>query len=159
MSAQTSYTRNLRVALAGLVYAQAPHDIISRAIETVAGAAFGLAVSRGTDKDEQAVIGGSDFLGFTVRALDTEGAANTGAIKYNESESAAILRLGYIWAVCPTGCVPGDLVNYVIATGAVDSGAAVAGEQLIDDAQWDSSASAGQLAIIRINSTKTTAGV
>jgi len=158
MPAQIAYDRLHPVAYAGLIYAQAPHDIISRSIETPAGAAFALAVSRGTDADNQAVIGGTDFIGITARILDKEGAANTGAIQYDEDDTAAIIRSGYIWAVCPTGCTPGDLVNYVAATGVLDSGAAVAGEEQLNDAVWDSTAAAGGLAVIRLNSTLTTSG-
>ena len=158
MSAQLSYDINQAVAYAGLIYAQAPHDIISRDVETVAGIAFGVAVSRGTDKDKQTILGGTDFIGITIRSLEREGAANTGAIEYSETETAGILRNGYIWALCPTGCVPGDSVNYVDATGVLDSGTAVAGETQLDGAEWDSTASAGGLAVIRLNSLNTTAG-
>ena len=152
MSAQTSYSLTQAVAYAGLVFAQAPSDIISRSVETVAGAAFGIVVSRGTDKDKQAIIGGTTgVLGITVRSLDREGAASTGAISYGEKETAGIMRDGYIWAVCPTGCVPGDVVNFVEATGVLDSGApAGTGETGLDDCFWDSTAAAGELAILRV---------
>lgn len=159
MSAQTSYSINQPVAYAGLIYAQAPSDIISRSVETAAGIGFGVAVSRGTDKDNQAVIGGTDFLGITVRSLDREADDAAGAIEYAEKETAGILRNGYIWAVCPTGCVPGDSVNYVNATGVLDSGTAVAGETQLDGAQWDTTAAAGGLAVIRLETLATTAGV
>lgn len=158
MSAQTSYSINQNAAYAGLIYAQAPHDIISRSVETVAGIGFGVAVSRGTDKDKQAVLGGTDFIGITVRSLDREGAANTGAISYAETESAAIIRSGYIWAVCPTGCTPGDAVLYTDADGVLDAGTAGADQTQLDDAQWDTTASAGELAVIRIGGISTTAG-
>lgn len=160
MSAQLSYAITQAIAYAGLLFDLQPYERISRAVETPAGAAFGIAVSRGTDADKQAVVGGTAFLGITIRALDREGAANTGAIKYSEFETAAIMREGVIWATCPTGCVPGDPVNYVTATGVLDSGAAVAGEQLINGAQWDSTASAGELGRIRLDGNPTlTAGV
>ena len=158
MSAQTSYSIKQPKAYAGLVYAQAPHDIVSRDVETVAGIGFGVAVSRGTDLERQIVAGGTAFLGITIRSLDKEGAANTGAIQWNEKEAAGILRDGYIWAVCPSGCNPGDPVNYVNATGVLDSGAAVAGETALDGAQWETVAAAGELAVIRIDSSATTAG-
>jgi len=124
MSAQTSYSINQPVAYAGLVFAQAPKDIISRAVETVAGIGFARVVSRGTDKDKQCILGGTTgILGITVRSLDREADDAAGAIEYAENETAGIMREGYIWAVCPTGCVPGDAVNFVEATGVLDSGA------------------------------------
>lgn len=161
MSAQLAYSINIRTALAGMLVAVHNHDIVSRSLETVAGSAFGIVVSRGTDKDSQAVIGGTTgVLGITIRALDREGAANTGLIQYNEKETLAILRDGYIHAVCPTGCNPGDPVNYVEATGVLDSGApSGTGETALDDCFWDSTASAGELAVLRVkNVDKLTAG-
>lgn len=150
MTAQTSYTINQAVAYAGLVYALAPSDIISRAVETAAGVEFGAAVSRGTDKDKQAVVGGTDFLGITIRSLEREGAANTGAVKYSQYEAAGIIREGYVWATCPAGCTPGDQVKYNNATGVLDSGVAGGGETQITGAVWDTTAAAGELAVIRL---------
>lgn len=150
MSAQTSYSIKQPKAYAGLVYAQSPHDIVSRDVETVAGIGFGVAVSRGTDKERQIDAGGADFIGITIRSLDKEGAANTGAIQWNETESAGVLRTGYIWTACPAGCNPGDAVKYTNATGVIDAGAPVAGETAIANAQWETVAAAGGLAVIRI---------
>lgn len=159
MSAQTSYATNIRMALAGMLADLHNHDIVSRSVETAAGVDFGVAVSRGTDKDNQAVVGGATgFLGITVRSLDREGAANTGLTKYSEKETAAILRDGYIYTVCPTGCNPGDAVKYVDATGILDSGAATAGQTQLDDATWETTAAAGELAVIRIAGINTTVG-
>jgi len=158
MSAQTSYSRLQAVAYAGMIYALAPRDIASRAAE--GDIAFGIAVSRGSDPDTQVVPGGATgFMGISVRALDQEGVANTGAIQYDDEETVAVMRSGYIWAVCPTGCVPGDVVNYVDATGVLDSGAAVAGETSLDNAQWETTTAAGEIGLISLTSQPTTAGV
>ena len=157
MSAQTSYSINQPKAYAGMVYAQAPRDIVSRDVETAAGIGFGVAVSRGTNLERQIVAGGTRFTGITIRSLDKEGAANTGAIQWNEKEAAGILRGGYIWAVCPAGCNPGDQVKYTNATGVINSGKAGVGETALD-AKWDSVAAAGELAVILLNSLNTTAG-
>ena len=153
MSAQTSYAINQAIAYAGLIYAQNPSDIISRSVETVAGIPFAVVVSRGTDKDKQCILGGTTgILGITVRSLDREADDAAGAIEYAELETAAIMREGYIWAVCPTGCVPGDAVNFVEATGVLDSGApSGTTETGLDACYWDSTAAAGELAILRVN--------
>ncbi len=158
MSAQTSYSINQRIALAGMLAAVHNHDIISRSIETAAGADFGIAVSRGTDKDKQAVIGGATgFLGITVRSLEREN-ANDDTVKYSETETAGILREGYIYAICPAGCNPGNLVKYTDATGVLDAGVAAVGETQLNGAIWDTTAAAGELAIIRLAGIDTTAG-
>lgn len=151
MSAQTSYALSQAKAYAGLIYAGSPKTVVSRAVETAAGIGFGLVVSQGTNKETQVVLGGTSFFGITVRALDREGVINTGAIKYDQYESAAILRQGYVWAVCPDGCTAGDLVNYVEATGVLGAGAPVGtGESGIDGARWETTAAAGELAVLSI---------
>ena len=153
MSAQLSYAINQAKAYAGGIFALGTNDVGSFSVETVAGINFGVAVSRGTDKESQVVLGGdATFLGVTIRDLGREGAANTGDIKYNENETAGVMRKGYIWVVCPTGCVPGDVANYVDATGVIDSGVAAAGETDIVGATFETVAAAGELAVLRINS-------
>ena len=158
MPAQTSYSIRQGKAYAGLIYAQAPHDIVSRAVETAAGVAFGVAVTRGTDADKQIVPAASaDFLGITIRSLEKEG-GTAGAIQWNAKETAGVMRSGYIWAVCPTGCVPGDAVNYADGTGVLDSGAAGAGSTSLDGASWETTAVAGELAVVRLSTSAVTAG-
>jgi len=158
MSAQTSYSIRQGKAYAGLIYAQAPHDIVSRAVETAAGIGFGVAVTRGTDPDKQVVLATSaNFLGITIRSLEKEG-GTAGDIQWNVKETAGIIREGYIWAVCPTGCVPGNAVNYADGTGVLDSGAAGVGETSLDGATWETTASAGELGVIRISTSAVTAG-
>jgi len=158
MSAQTSYDIRQGKAYAGLIYAQAPHDIVSRSVETVAGIGFGVAVTRGTDADKQIVPAASaDFLGVTIRSLEQEG-GEAGAIKWDVKETAGVMRSGYIWAVCPTGCVPGDAVNYADGTGVLDSGAAGAGSTSLDGASWETTAVAGELAVVRLSTSAVTAG-
>lgn len=159
MSAQTTYAINQAIAYAGLIYAQAPKDVVSLIAEPAAGIGFGVAVQRGTDADKECDLAGATaFIGITVRDLAREGVANTGAIKYDQYETCAVMRKGYIWAVCPTGCAPGDSVNYVDDTGVLDSGAAGAGETQLDGATWETTAAAGELAVIRLESEATTAG-
>lgn len=157
MAAQTEYTIKQDVAYAGLIYALHPHDINSFLVEDSDGIEFGVAVSRGTDVDRQVTKGGSDFVGITVRSLEREG-ANTGAIQYEEKEAAGVMAAGYIWAVCPTGCNPGDAVKYDGTTGELDAGTAGAGEWQLDEAEWWTTASAGDLAVIRLADKDATAG-
>lgn len=159
MTAQTSYTIDQGIGYAGQLFDVGPQIRISRSAE--GDVPFGVAVVRGTDADKQGAAGAAadgSLLGIAYRSLEREGAANTGEIQYNDTETLGILQSGRIYAVCPTGCVPGDLVNAVNATGVLDSGAAVAGETQLDDAQWDSTAAAGELGVIRLSGLNTTAG-
>ena len=158
MSAQTSYSLDQSIAYAGLIFAQSPHDIISRSVETAGGVDFGVAVSRGTNKNRQCVVGASDFIGISIRSLEREGAANTGEVKYREKETAGIMRNGYIWVICPSGCNAGDKVKCSTSTGVIDAGDAGAGETQILGAVFDTTASAGELAVVRIQGLTTVAG-
>ena len=158
MSAQTSYSLTQPVAYAGLIYALHPHQIDSRAVETAAGIGFGLAVSRGTDLEKQCVLGGTAFLGITVRSLDREADDAAGAIEYSQYETAAIMRQGYIWATLPAGGNPGDAILYNNTTGVLDVGTAGAGETQLDGATLETVTAAGELGVIRLENTNTTAG-
>ncbi len=150
MSVQTTYPIYRRKGLEGQLYDQSSADIVSKVIETVAGVSFGRVVSRGTDPSRQADLGGTAFLGIALRDLAKEGAANTGAIQWNFSEVAAVLREGYVWVAVPSGCTAGDAAKYNTSTGIIDSGAAGAGEAGIGAASFETTASAGELAVLRI---------
>jgi len=158
-AAQTTYPISMVVSNAGQLVDLHDNDISSKSVES-ASIGFGLAVSRGTNSDRQAVLGGTSFLGITVRDLAREG-ANSGTLQYLANETAAVLTKGYIWVVCPGGCVPGQSVLYVDATGILDVspvGVAGPGETLLNDAQWETTAAAGELAILRLDTFQTTTG-
>lgn len=156
---QLAYSLSIGIGVEGQIYAQFPSEITSKAVETVAGIAPARVVSRGT-ADNQVVLGGTTPFGITVRSLDIEGAVNTNNAHYDQYKTAPIMLEGYIVCACPTGCSPGDPVNYVEATGVLDSGAASGtGETALDDCSWESSAAAGALAVLRVkNLTSFTAG-
>src|SRR5210317_1753203 len=154
MAAQTSYQISQDSAYAGQIYGQGARSVFSRSVETTEGIPFGVAVSRGTDPDNQVVLGGTDFVGITVRSLDFEGAVNTGDIFYKENDTAAIMRRGAVWVICPSGCVAGDQVKFTRSTGVLDSTDIAAGDSLVFRAYWDSTAAAGDLAVIVIETTE-----
>lgn len=149
MSAQTTYKNYQEPALAGMLHGTGPRDVVSMAAEG-GDIPFGVVVSRGTDPDSQAVIGGTEFLGVTVRSLEREGDRNTGDVAYRENDTMSILRKDYIWVVAVSGSVPGAVVNYNTTTGVIDSGAPGAGEVLLPNGTFETTASAGELALIRI---------
>lgn len=158
MSAQTTYSLNISKGLAGQIYDLSTSVINSYSVETAAGADFGIAVSRGTDKERQVVIGASDLVGITVRSLDREGVGSTSEIKYAQKETVGTMAFGHIYVVCPTGCTAGDAVKATTATGVLDAGAASAGETQLDGAKWETTTAAGEVGVISITSVATTAG-
>jgi len=157
MTVQLSYDINTVIGYPGLVFDVGPHNIDSRAAEGVNGVEFGVAVSRGTNKDKQVIPGGDDFFGISIRSLDREGAVNTGAIKYLEFETVGVLRSGSVRAICAAGCVPGDPVFYDVSDGRLNSVqfAETTNVQL-DGAIWDSTTIPQGLGIILLETTETT---
>lgn len=159
MVAQTSYAINLAIAIHGQLYSLATSDIISRLAEGAAGIGVGVAVSRGTDPDRQMLLGGAtNYLGITIRSLDRENDVNTGDVIFLEKAAASVLRKGYINLICPTGCVPGALAFYDDVTGIVDAGTAGVGDTQITNAYWDTTAAAGEIAVLVLETTANTAG-
>jgi len=134
MPAQTTYERLTPIGIAGDIAYMAEREVISRAVEDATLAAP-VAVGTGTDPDTQVLVGstGGPAFGITLRKLTTQGVINTGALTYVAEEVINVMRRGYIWAICPAGCVPGDVVNYLDATGVLDAGAvALAGVAAAD---------------------------
>ena len=159
--AQTSYSKDTRMALAGLLaYVGNPSDIVSRIAEGVIG--FGLAVGRGSGAKDQAVLGlGGGFIGISVRDTAIENDPIGAELQqYPDKKNMAVLREGYIWgklAAAQTPTVDGA-VYFNDTTGEFVT-ADAAGVSLIDNATFDSNAING-LAIIRLKApTSTTAGV
>lgn len=153
MSAQTSYTLNTAKGYAGMLVGQNPREVVTGLVEDADGIDFGVVVSRGSDLERQITKGGgagSSFLGITVRSLETEGAANTGAIKRNQYDATPVLRTGTILVMAPSGCAVGDVVKFAESTGTIGSGAPGAGELALENATFISAAAAGELAELRI---------
>lgn len=157
MSVQTSYSINQTKALPGGIADLNPKDVVSRLVETSAGIPFGRAVGRGT-AENQTVIGSANFIGISIRSLDREATNSSGDIQYDQYDTCGVMQRGYIWADCPSGCSPGNAVKYVTATGVLNSGTASAGETQVDGATWETTAAAGEVGLIRLNSLDTTAG-
>ena len=127
MTVQTSYSTTGPLGYEGqLADAQNGGRKISRAAE--GAIAFGLVVSRGTDKDVQAIPGGSDPLGISIRDLTKEGTVaelNTGS--YVDESNMSISKDGPIIVRNAAVVTAGDAVTYDDTDGTL-SGAAVAGD-------------------------------
>ena len=157
MVAQLTYSINQDIAYHGQLYSLSQNETISRAAEGAAGIPVGVAVSRGT-LDNQMLLGGPSFIGIVLRTLDQEGVANDSDVFFNETEMASLIRVGYVYLTCPTGCVPGALVQYNDTTGVVDSGVAGVGSTQLTNAYWDSTTAAGDVGIVVLETTANTAG-
>lgn len=158
MAVQTDYEETQPAAVAGALATMLRGDLISRNVEGAA-IGFGRAVAQGaTDKGCIAFAGGV-VLGITV--LDRSASGQTvvdgqvtgrTADAFGVGESARIAAVGGgsdIWVVCATGCSAGDGVFVRPSNGDFqdsDANTAVA----IPGARWDTSAGAGELAVVRL---------
>ena len=157
MSVQTSYTVEHAVGYAGGVVDSSLKNIISKVVETGSIIA-GLAVVRGTGDNQikLAAATGADFMGVSVNT--TAGQADGDDIfAYDANEAINLLGFGRIYVLCENGCVPGDAVffRHTTGTGTVigsfrtDADTATADEIL--NATFESTAAAGELAILQLS--------
>ncbi len=146
---QSTYGRNMAVGVVGQPASSSGWDADSKFIETAAGAAFGIAVQRGTDP-RGVVIGAGDaakFCGITYRDVTLVSSA---ADKYPQKQLAGVMQKGDIWVTAVAAVTPATVVRADATTGALG---VAAGTGVIDlpNARWMTSAGAGALAILRLN--------
>lgn len=105
---------------------QFQNNIVSRSVETAA-IIPGLAVSRGTDKENQAVAGGTAPIGIVVRAQDVENNAS-GELEYAVTDTIGVMTAGSIMVDLVTTGNPGDAIYSIDADGTIGAGTAGAGQ-------------------------------
>ena len=156
MTVQTSYERNIDAAFEGLLGDRNPKILVTKIVEAADGINFGRAVSRGTNKAKQVLLGAADFVGITYRSLEREVQARGSTdIKYTDKDECGVLQNGYIWLRTTNACDAGDQVKVNTTTGVFGSGAKGNGEVNLDGATWESKAAAGGLALLYLRSFET----
>lgn len=146
---QTTYRPQLAPGVVGLVAQEEQYNINTRICETAAGIGFGLAVSQGTASDKGALLGGSAFIGITVRdvTLDripinplssTEFAADT----YPQYGNMGVLDFGVIWVMANNDVSAGDPLYYDTTTGLLGNSAS--GESATGSITFAEQPTAGQ---------------
>lgn len=147
MAIQTTYSANIRAAIAGARANMEPVDLISRTVQDVAGVGFGKIVQQGTlDNGCTADLTGmtaQTFLGITM--LD-RGTRPETPDKFAQYESARIMRKGVIWVQVGEAVTPASIPTVTLATGVIGDTAVGAGVVAIPGARFDTSASANGLA-------------
>lgn len=151
MPVQTTYTENMRVAVAGMIANMEPVTLISRNVETAAGIGFGKVVQQGT-RDEGCIVDLTGFdadkyLGITVRERSVRPETPDLFAQY---ESARIMRKGVIWVTVAAAVTAGTDVTVTTATGVLGSTAVGAGVVAIPGARWESSTAGAGLAKVRL---------
>lgn len=122
MTVQTTYEKNLANGLPGLIADIGNTNIDSFAAEVAIP--FGVFVSRGTDLENQVIIGDAAAIGVSVRvaqenSYDPAGALGFEAGQYDITDTVGVLRSGEIWAQFDAvGGAVGDAVT-ITASGEV----------------------------------------
>lgn len=156
MTVQTSYPDTQPVAVAGAQATMVPATIISRNVETAA-IGFGKAVAQGTaDKGCHAFgSGDTDVLGITLLDRSASGLSVTNgqvtgqtADTFGVGEPARIITEGDVWVTVAADVTAGQPVYVRPSNGDFQPTNANSAVQ-IAGARWDTSATAGNLAVVR----------
>lgn len=157
MAVQTSYSENIRPAVAGQIANMEDAVLISRTVADAAGVGFGKVVQEAAadgTKDGQctgdlntAAMDAFKFLGVTVYERSVRPETPT---KDGQYESARIMRKGVAWVEVASAVVAGTDVTVTLATGVLGSAAVGAGVVAIPNARWDSSTAGAGLAKLRL---------
>ena len=142
-SVQTTYSAQHARWVEGMVLNMEPSVIVSRECEDVEGLGFGKVGVQGT-LDHQVVDSEITVKFVGIAVLDTT--RPTG--KYEQYETAALMKKGVIVCSASEAVAVGDPVYYTPATGVLSKTSA--GNTLIANAQWDTSTSGAGLAAVRL---------
>jgi hypothetical protein len=153
MSAQNSYTLFQDKYLNGQLADLGFNEIVSFAAEGIVP--FGVIVKRGTNKEDQASVGGpTNVLGVSIRDIAREylvrGATT---VSYADKTEVSVLRRGYFAVTLAAGGNPGDALFYTTATGVINVGTAGGGQTQLTAAQAElqTVTAAGAVGVVRIS--------
>lgn len=157
MPVQTNYPDTQPVAVAGAQATMIPATIISRNVETAA-IAFGKAVAQGTADMGCHAFGSGDtaILGIALLDRSASGLSVTNgqvsgqtADSFGVGESARIITKGDVWVTAAADVTAGQPVYVRPSNGDFQPTNANSAVQ-ISGARWDTSATAGNLAVVRL---------
>lgn len=148
MPAQTTYSKNIKKAVPGLIgWDFGTADLTSVLAEGVIP--FGYAVVQGT-KARTAVVGNTKVIGFATRSILSQYAIINQVDSYGATEMVAVIREGYVWAINGgSGAVADGSDVYVNAAGAVVNSAA-AGAALVPNSRVEIGGAVGALVLLRV---------
>lgn len=144
---QSTYSTQTAARAGQLADMQESYNAFSRVVETAAGIAFGKPVQRGAaDGGCKAIGDGSatTFLGVALRTQSRD--ANNGDI-FGQREDCRIADKGVIWVIPGANVAAGDAVYYTPAGVWTN---ASSGNVLVANAVWDTTASSGGYAKLRL---------
>lgn len=142
---QSTYLSQHARWVEGMVLNMEPNDIVSRECEDAEGVGFGKVAVQGT-ADNQVVDSEATAKFVGIAVLDTTKPDS----KYNQYDTAAIMKKGVIVVAAGAAVAPGDPVYYVPATGVLTNTDNSSANTLIDGATWETSRDAANLAALRL---------
>lgn len=142
-SVQTTYSAQHARWIEGMQLNAEPTVIVSRECEDAEGLGFGKVGVQGTG-DHQVVDSEATVKFVGIAVLDTTKVTG----KYEQYETAALMKKGVIVVSASEAVAVGDPVYYTPATGVLSKTAS--GNTLIAGATWDTSTSGAGLAALRL---------
>lgn len=118
---------------------------ITKVLES-ATAGFGLAVSRGTEKEKGCVLGGTDFIGITKADQTLDAATHATADQYKLGDNVGIQNDDDIWVTVGGNVTAGMPAYYNTSTGVIS---ATPGTR-IQGAEFQTNALSGEVALVRL---------
>lgn len=146
---QSTYAERMAAGLPGMIADMNNSEVETRNCESVAGIAFGVAVGQGAaDKGAIALPAtAAAFVGVSVRDVTVD--HNT-PDKYAENDNMGVMTKGTIWVTVDGNVAAGQNVTFSTATGLFGTIAADGTHLLATNAKWDTSASSGAVARLRL---------
>lgn len=146
---QSTYSENIRPAVAGMVANMTSWDADTRLVETAAGIPFGVAVGQGAAA-RGAVLGAAaaaGFVGISMRDVTND---TIPADKYGLTDNMAVLTEGDIWVLTGGAVTVGADVTFDSVTGVLSSAAASGTQFVIAGARWQTPTGGAALAVVRL---------
>lgn len=141
---QTTYPAVHARWIEGMQLNMEPANIVSRLCEDVEGIGFGKVAVQGT-ADNQVVDSEVTVKFVGIAVLDVNKATG----KYEQYDTAAIMKRGVIVVQASEAVAMGDPVYYTPGTGVLSKTSS--GNTLIAGAEWASSTAGAGLAALRLN--------
>jgi len=143
VTVQSTYSRTLVAGTAGQPATMSGWDADTKICETVAGIGFGLAVSQGSAANG-VTLGGAAFVGVSLRDVTLPPSQTD---KYIQTQNMSVFVRGDIWVNVEDDVAIGHEVKYDATTGQMGH----TGGTAVPNARWMTAASAGGLAILRLD--------
>jgi len=147
---QSTYSENIRPAVAGMVANMTNWDADTRLVETAGGIPFGVAVGQGA-APKGAVLSAAaatGFVGISIRDITLQ---SNPVDRYELTDNIAVLTEGDIWVLTGGAVTAGTDASFDSTTGVLSSAAASGTQFVIAGARWMTTTAGAALAVLRLS--------